>query len=243
MLTANDIALMIDHSLLKPELDVRSVRAGCEVALKHGVASACVKPCDLPVAAEVLRGSAVKLSTVVGFPHGSSRTDVKVFEAERALDDGAVELDMVLNIGRLRSGELGYVEREIRAVVEAASRRGAIVKVILENAYLDDAMKREACRALCAAGAAFAKTSTGYAPSGATAADLALMRASCPPSVAVKAAGGARVLDAVLSCRALGCSRCGATATEAIMEEALRREAAGTLREIDPKDAVLGTGY
>ncbi len=243
MPTAKDIANMLDHSLLKPEMTRQTVREGCETARRYGTASVCVKPCDLPVAAEVLAGTGVKLSTVIGFPHGANRTDVKVFEAERAMDDGAVELDMVLNIGRLISGDLDLVEADVRAVVEAAHRRGVIVKVIFENAYLDEEQKRAACAVCTRAGADFVKTSTGFAPSGATIDDLRLMRASCPAHVAVKAAGGVRTLDAVLACRAVGCTRCGATATQAIVEEALVREAAGTLSEADPAGARLGGGY
>ncbi len=243
MLTARDIAAMIDHSLLKPDMDRETVRQGCEIAKKYETASVCVKPCDLPVAAEVLAGTNVRLSTVIGFPHGSNRTDVKVFEAEKAMDDGAVELDMVLNIGRLLSGDLDLVEEDIRRVVTAAHKRGARVKVIFENAYLSDEQKTTACQICERVGADFVKTSTGYAPTGATIADLKLMRKTCDAKVAVKAAGGVRTLDAMLACRAVGCTRCGATATIAIMEEALRREAAGTLVEADPESAVLGQGY
>lgn len=231
MITSKDIAKMLDHSLLKPELDAESVRKGCETARKYGTATVCVKPCDLPIAAGALAGSDVKLCTVIGFPHGSSRTDVKVYEAGRAMDDGAVELDMVLNIGRLVSGQCACVEQDIRAVADAAHGRGAIVKVILENAYLTDAQKIEACRIAERAGADFVKTSTGYAPTGATIEDLKLMRAACSGKVRLKAAGGVRTLDAVLACRAAGCSRVGATATIAIMEEAYKREAAGALEE------------
>ena len=243
MPTVKDIAKMLDHSLLKPEMTRQTVREGCEVARKYDTASVCVKPCDLPVAAEVLAGTDVKLSTVIGFPHGSNRTDVKVFEAERAMDDGAVELDMVLNIGRLISGDLGLVEADVRAVVEAAHARGVIVKVIFENAYLNEEQKKTACAICTRAGADFVKTSTGYAPSGATIEDLRLMRAECPEHVAVKAAGGVRTLDAVLACRAVGCTRCGATATTAIVEEAMTREASGTLTDTVPALAKLGTGY
>lgn len=243
MITARAIAGMIDHSLLKPEMDKETVAAGCAVAKQYGTASVCVKPCDLPVAAQVLAGSSVKLSTVIGFPHGSNRTDVKVFEAERAMDDGAVELDMVLNIGRLISGDDDLVREDVRQVVEAAHRRGAIVKVIFENAFLTDDQKRRACLLCEQAGADFVKTSTGFAPSGATLADLKLMRATCSEKVAVKAAGGVRTLDAMLACRAVGCTRCGATATIAIMEEAYTREQAGTLKEIEPDKATLGKGY
>jgi deoxyribose-phosphate aldolase len=200
-----------------------------------------MKSSDLPIGREILIGSDVKLSTVIGFPHGSNRTDVKVFEAERAMDDGAVELDMVLNIGRLISGQYEYVEKDIAAVVDAAHKRGAIVKVILENAYLTDAQKTDACTLAERAGADFVKTSTGYAPSGATIEDLKLMRATVSSKVRVKAAGGVRTLDAVLACRAAGCSRVGATATSAILEEAHRREAEGTLK--DAAEGVLGEGY
>lgn len=241
MLTSKDIAKMLDHSLLQPQLDAETVRKGCEVAKKYDTASVCVRPCDLPIAAEVLKGTDVKLCTVIGFPHGSHRTDVKVFESERAMDDGCVELDMVLNIGRLIAGQLEYVEQDIKAVVDAAHRRGAIVKVILENAYLTDEQKVQACQICERAGADFVKTSTGYAPTGATIPDLKLMRATCSDKVRVKAAGGVRTLGSVLSCRAVGCSRCGATATEAIMEEALRLEAEGKLVEVPAEE--LGKGY
>lgn len=241
MITPRDIAGMLDHSLLKPELDAESVRKGCELARQYGAAAVCMRPCDLPIGREALAGSEVKLCAVVGFPHGANRTDVKVFEAERAMDDGAVELDMVLNIGRLVSGQYGNVEQDIRAVAEAAHRRGAILKVILENAYLSDAQKAEACRIAERAGADYVKTSTGYAPGGATIEDLRLMRAACSEKVLVKAAGGVRTLDAALLCRAAGCARIGATATAAIMEEAYRREAAGTLHEA--AEGELGAGY
>ena len=231
MLTAHDIAKMLDHSLLKPEMDTEAVRQGCAIARKYETATVCVKPCDLPVAREILAGSPVKLSTVIGFPHGANRTDSKVFEAERAMDDGAVELDMVINIGRLVAGDTAAVEQDIRAVVEAAHRRGAIVKVILENVYLNAEQKRTACRIAERAGADFVKTSTGVAPGGATLEDVALMRSAVSAKVQVKAAGGVRSLDAVLDYRAAGCTRCGATASAAIMDEAIRREKEGTLCE------------
>ncbi len=241
MLTSKDIAKMLDHSMLQPQLEPSAVRRGCEVAKKYDTATVCVRPCDLPIAAEVLRGTDVKLCTVIGFPHGSHRTDVKVFEAERAMDDGAVELDMVLNIGKLIAGDLDEVETDIRAVVEAAHRRGAIVKVILENAYLTDEQKVQACQICERAGADFVKTSTGYAPTGATIEDLKLMRSAVSDKVRVKAAGGIRTLGTVLACRAAGCARCGASATEAILEEALRLEAEGRLDQAAAEE--LGSGY
>jgi deoxyribose-phosphate aldolase len=244
MLTSKDIAKMIDHALLKPEMDAETVRRGCELAKKYDTASVCVRPCDLPVAAGVLAGTDVKLCTVIGFPHGSNATDVKVFEAIKAMDAGCVELDMVLNIGRLVSGQVDYVEKEIKAVVDAAHARGAIVKVIFENAYLTDSQKAEACHACERAGADFVKTSTGFASTGATMADLKLMRSACSGKVRLKAAGGVRSLDDVLKCRAVGCSRCGASATAAIMEEAYKREAEGRLKELENIDgAELGQGY
>lgn len=243
MLTSKDIAKMLDHALLKPEMDTETVRKGCEIAKKYDTASVCVRPCDLPVAAKVLAGSSVLLCTVIGFPHGSNATVVKVCEAQKAMDDGATELDMVLNIGRLVSGDLDYVEADIQAVVDVAHARDAIVKVIFENAYLNDRQKVEACHICERAGADFIKTSTGFAPTGATIEDLKLMRSACSGKMLVKAAGGVRTLDNVLACRSVGCTRCGASATREIMEEAYRREAAGTLREMDPADAVIGQGY
>jgi len=161
----------------------------------------------------------VLVSTVVGFPHGSSTTAAKLVEAEHALADGAHELDMVLNIGRLRSGRDDEVRAEIAAIVEVAVAAGAIVKVILENAYLDDEQKIRGCRLAEAAGAHFVKTSTGFAPGGATIEDLKLMRASVSPKVQVKAAGGVRTLDALLEVMSVGVTRVGATATETILED------------------------
>ncbi|MGZ4463222.1 MAG: deoxyribose-phosphate aldolase, partial [Gaiellaceae bacterium] len=166
-LTVERLAKAIDHSLLRPELDLETVSAGCELARRYAVASACVKPCDVRLAHDLLAGSAVKVSTVIGFPHGSSTAVAKRFEAEQALAEGAEELDMVLNIGRLRSGAAEEVQSEIAAIVAAAAGRG-IVKVILENAYLDEAQKLLGCRLAEQAGARFVKTSTGFAPGGAT---------------------------------------------------------------------------
>ncbi len=238
-----DISKMLDHSLLRPEMDTETVRKGCEIAKVYDTASVCVKPCDLKLAAEILKGSDVKLSTVIGFPHGSNKTEVKVLEAQLAMDEGAEELDMVLNIGRLISGDVATVASDIHAVVQAAHARNVLVKVIFENSYLNEEQKIAACKICEDAGADFVKTSTGFAPSGATIDDLKLMRATCSKKVRVKAAGGVRTLDAVLACRAVGCSRCGATATIAIMEEAEKRESAGELLEVTAADATLGSGY
>jgi deoxyribose-phosphate aldolase len=228
-LTYEQVAKTIDHSLLRPELDTETVTAGCELARRYDVASACVKPCDVVLARTILAGSDVKVSTVVGFPHGSSTTAVKVFEAERALAEGAEELDMVLNIGRLRSGADDEVRDDIQAVVAAAAGR-AIVKVILENAYLEDEQKVRGCRLAEEAGAHFVKTSTGFAASGATLDDLRLMRRSVSPQIEIKAAGGVRSLDALIEVMNVGVTRIGATVTEQILEDFKARKAALAVR-------------
>lgn len=222
-ITYAQLAKTIDHSLLKPELTQTDVIAGCDLARRYDTASVCVKPCHVKLAAERLAGSDVKVSTVIGFPHGSNLTAIKVAEAQAAMDDGAVELDMVLNIGELRSGNTALVQADIQAVVEAAHRRGAKVKVIFENAYLTDEQKITACRLSEAAGADWVKTSTGFAPSGATLDDLRLMRANVGPQVQVKAAGGVRTLDALLAVIDAGCTRVGATATAAMLDEFAQR--------------------
>jgi deoxyribose-phosphate aldolase len=222
-ITYEQLAKTIDHSLLKPELTREDVIAGCELAKKYNVASVCVKPCDVPLAVEMLRGSDVAVGTVVGFPHGSSTSATKVAEAKDAIANGAAELDMVLNIGRLRSREDDYVREDIQAVVEAAGGR-ALVKVILENAYLTDEEKLLACKLAEEAGADFVKTSTGYAPGGATIEDLKLMRASVAPQIQVKAAGGVRSLPAILEVIDAGATRVGATATATILDDFKKRE-------------------
>lgn len=232
MLKAGDIAKMIDHSLLRPELTAEQVIEGCRVAGEYNTASVCVKPCDVVLAKKELAGIDVLTTTVIGFPHGSNSTEVKVFEAEKAIGDGAAELDMVMNYGRMLSRDFSYVEKDIRAVVDAAHAHGVIVKVILENCYLTDELKEEACRICERAGADFVKTSTGFGTGGATIEDLKLMRKTCSEKIRVKAAGGVRTLDAALAVRAAGASRFGATATKAILDEAYRREVEGTLSEV-----------
>jgi len=219
MINPSEIAKLLDHSLLQPYFTDDDVRTGCAIALKYGVASVCARPSDMTLVSALLAGSSVAVSTVIGFPHGSSTTQTKVFESERAMDDGATELDMVLNIGKLKSGDAAYVESDIRAVVEAAHARGAIVKVILENCFLTDDEKRAACEISEAAGADYVKTSTGYGTSGAKIEDLELMRKTVSPQVKIKAAGGLRTLDAVLAAKAAGADRCGVSATESIMQE------------------------
>ena len=241
-LTERDIAKTIDHSLLRPELDDAFIEAGCRLAAKYDVASVCVRPADVRRARAILEGGEVAVGTTIGFPHGNHATETKVFEARRALADGATELDMVLQIGALRSGRDQEVEDDIRAVVEVAHTAGAIVKVIFENAYLTDDQKIRACRITERAGGDFVKTSTGFAPSGATHDDLRLMRANTSPHVAVKAAGGVRTLDALLEVMALGVTRIGATATETIILD-FRARKAGEAGHPAASVAIDGTGY
>ena len=188
----------------------------------------CVRPADVRRARAILDGTDVAVGTTIGFPHGNHATEVKVFEAQRALADGATELDMVLQIGALKSGRDADVEADIRAVVEVGHAAGALVKVIFENAYLTDDEKIRACHLTENAGADFVKTSTGFAPTGATHDDLRLMRANTSPHIQVKAAGGVRTLDALLAVMDLGVTRIGATATESIIEEFRARKAGRT---------------
>jgi deoxyribose-phosphate aldolase len=224
-LTERDIAKTIDHSLLRPELDDAFIEEGCRLAAEYDVASVCVRPADVRRARALLDGTDVAVGTVIGFPHGNHLTATKVFEAERALADGATELDMVIKIGALKSGRDADVQADIAAVVGIAHAAGAIVKVIFENAYLTDDEKIRACRLTEAAGGDFVKTSTGFAPSGATHDDLRLMRANTSPHIAVKAAGGVRTLDALLEVMALGVTRIGATATKEIIDDFRARKA------------------
>ncbi|HEV8280355.1 MAG TPA: deoxyribose-phosphate aldolase [Candidatus Limnocylindrales bacterium] len=224
-LTERDIAKAIDHSLLRPELDDAFVEDGCRLAAEYDVASVCVRPSDVLRARAILDGTDVAVGTVIGFPHGGHRTAIKVAEARHALDDGATELDMVIQIGALKSGRDADVQADIAAVVDVAHAAGAIVKVIFENAYLTDDEKVRACHLSEAAGADFVKTSTGFAPSGATHDDLRLMRANASPHVQIKAAGGVRTLDALLDVMALGVTRVGATATKTIIDDFRARKA------------------
>ena len=224
-LSYEDVAKTIDHSLLRPELDDVFITDGCKLAARYQVASVCCRPADVARAIELLAGTGVAVGTVIGFPHGGSTTEAKVFEAEQALRAGASELDMVINIGALKSGRDAYVRDEIAAVVGVAHRAGALVKVIMENAYLDDDQKVRGCKLAEAAGADFVKTSTGFAPTGATHEDLALMRRSVSPRIGVKAAGGVRTLDGLLAVMELGVTRIGATQTAAILDEFKSRKA------------------
>jgi deoxyribose-phosphate aldolase len=222
-LTYEQIAKMIDHSLLNPVLTDDELEAGCRVALDYDVASVCIKPYYLKRSAELLAGSTVAPSTVIGFPHGGHVTAIKAAEAEQALADGGRELDMVVNVGKVLTGDWEYVRQDVRAVVDRAHRSGAKVKVIFENCYLQDAHKIKLCEICGELRADWAKTSTGFGDGGATDEDLKLMREHAPSHVQVKAAGGVRSLDRLLAVRALGVTRAGATRTVEILDECKKR--------------------
>lgn len=216
----SSLASLIDHTILRPDATEADVRKICEEARKYVFASVCVNPYWVPLVARELRGSAVKVCTVVGFPLGATTTANKCSEAAEAIANGATEVDMVLNVGALKSGDLPTVEADIRAVAETCHRGGAILKVILETALLTDQQKVAACQAAKQAGADFVKTSTGFAKSGATAADIALMRATVGPHIGVKASGGIRSYDDLKAMAAAGASRIGASASVQILEQA-----------------------
>ncbi len=229
-----ELAKMIDHSILHPTKTDKDLLRECQVAVKYDVASVCVKPYMVKEAAEYLKGTDVMVGCVIGFPAGNSTIEVKVFETGTACRDGAVEIDMVINVGKALSGEWEYIEKEIDAVTKACHKNGAIVKVIFETDYVTrDEDKIRLCEICTSVGADYVKTSSGFGfvkdkdgrfyYTGATVPDLKLMRQHSGPEVKVKAAGGIRTLDQLLEVREAGCSRCGATATAAIMEEAINR--------------------
>jgi deoxyribose-phosphate aldolase len=224
---------MIDHSLLHPTMTDQDIVAGCELALKYGVATACIKPYAIPMVRELLAGSDVAVCPVIAFPHGNSSTAIKVAEADAAAAEGGTEIDMVVNIGKVLGGDWDYVATEIGEINAAVTAHGAILKVIFENDYLEDEHIIRLCEICSEHDVAFVKTSSGYgfvkqpngmySYQGATDHDLALMRKHSAPQVQIKAAGGIRTLDDLLRVRALGVARIGATATEAILETAKQR--------------------
>ncbi len=217
------IAKMIDHSLLNPSLTEPELEAGCALALRYDVASVCILPYYLARCADLLAASTVIPSTAIGFPHGGHTTAIKLAEARQALQDGGRELDAVINISKARSGDWQYIRDELLALTQATHDGGAKIKIIFENACLDDAAKIRLCEICGEIGVDWVKTSTGYASSGATLPDLELMRKHSPARVQVKAAGGIRDLDTLLKVRAIGVSRVGATRTEAILEDCRKR--------------------
>jgi len=214
-----DIAKMIDHSLLNPALTEQQLEEGCRTAVDYNTASVCIMPYYLRRCAEVLKGSTVRAGTTIGFPHGGHATSVKLAEAERALDDGGEELDMVVNISKVLSGDWDYVQAEIKAVIDLTHKRTQKVKVIFENCFLNREHKIKLCEICGESKADWVKTSTGYGSGGATIEDLKLMREHSPNQVQVKAAGGIRDLDALLEVRALGVTRVGASRTTDILDE------------------------
>jgi deoxyribose-phosphate aldolase len=231
------IAKMIDHSLLNPTLTVADLEEGCRLALEYDVASVCILPYYLRRCSELLKGSHVKASTTIGFPHGGHTTAVKVAEAKQAIADGGEELDMVVNISQVLSGEWAYVRSDIAAVVDTAHAASAKVKVIFENAYLKDDHKIRLCEICTEVGADWVKTSTGYAPGGATDDDLKLMVKRTRAPVQVKAAGGIRDLEALLRVRAIGVTRSGATRTAAMLEDCRKRLGLPPIREVSAAPA------
>lgn len=227
--TVADIAGTIDHSLLRPDITVAELREGCALAKEYHCVSVCVRPSDLPIVTEELKGSSVLVTTVAAFPHGTSTPQTKVFETIDAIEKGAVEVDVVMNYARFLSGEFDYVQKELEETAQAAHDRGALLKVIFENHYLTPDQIAHACRIAEAAGADFVKTSTGYAPTGSTIEDLKIMRASVSPHIMVKSAGGVKTLDQALAVLATGAVRIGTRSTKAILEEAAIREKEGSL--------------
>lgn len=221
--TYEQIAKMIDHSLLNPTMTDADLEQGCQLARVYDVASVCIMPYYLRRCVEILTGSSVKPGTTIGFPHGGHTTAVKVAEAKQALADGGQELDMVVNISKVLSGDWAYVRADIQAVVDAAHAEGKQAKVIFENCYLKDEHKVRLCEICGEVGADWVKTSTGYGTGGATDEDIRLMRKHSPPHVQVKAAGGIRTFDRLLAVRALGVTRVGASATAAILDECRKR--------------------
>lgn len=234
MKKVKEFAKMIDHSLLHPTMTDKELEEGCKVAKKYDVASVCIKPYTVKKAAEWLRNSEVLVGTVIGFPHGNSTTEIKLAETKKACEDGAVEIDMVVNIGKVLGEDWSYVKNEINRISKETHNRNAILKVIFENDFLpDDSYKIKLCEICAEAGADFVKTSTGYgfvkgsdgkySYRGATEHDLKLMRKHSPAHVQVKAAGGVRTLDDLIKVKNLGVARVGATATVTMLDEAKQR--------------------
>jgi deoxyribose-phosphate aldolase len=218
MVSYDDIVKMIDHSLLRPEFTDKDIEEGCRLADAYGVAAVSVRPSDVPLAKRVLKNSPVRIDAVIGFPHGTTTTLTKATEAREAIENGAHELDMVLNIGKLRSGEYEYVKADIQAVKDVAAQHKVILKVIFENCFLSEEQIIAACRICNEVGVDYIKTSTGFGSGGAVDRDLIIMRQHAGPGVQLKAAGGVRTLERAIEIRNLGCTRFGCTVTAGILE-------------------------
>ena len=247
MSKVSELAKMIDHSLLHPTMTDAELKKGCEIAREYNVASVCIKPYAIPLAVEALKGSEVLVGTVIGFPHGNSTIEIKAAETIKACEDGATEIDMVVNIGKVLQEDWDYIKQEINMICDIAHTKGAILKVIFENDFLpDDKYKIRLCEICSELAVDFVKTSTGYgfvkgsdgrySYQGATHHDLKLMRKYSAPEIQVKAAGGVRTLDDLLAVQALGVTRVGATATIAMLEEARKRFEGGSDKEIAQED-------
>lgn len=237
-----DLSKMIDHSLLNPTMTVDQLEAGTQLAIAYDVASVCIMPYYLKRCAELLAPSSVKASTTIGFPHGGHTTEIKQAEARRAIADGCQELDMVVNISQVLSGNWDYVRDDVRAVIDVAHQAGQKVKVIFENCYLNDQQKIRLCEICSELDADWVKTSTGYGTGGATHEDLKLMRKHAADHVQVKAAGGVRDLDALIAVRELGVTRCGASRTQQMLDP-LREQLGMPAIQLDKASANTGAGY
>lgn len=251
--TVQELAKMIDHSLLHPTMSDEDVRAGCELSRDYAVATACVKPYSIHQALEIFQGSDVLACAVIGFPHGNSTTGIKVIEAESTALAGAKEIDMVVNNGKVKSGNWDYVKREISLINQATVAAGSILKVIFENDYLTDSEIIRLCEICSEVDVAFVKTSTGYGfvkqpdgnynYKGATFEHLKLMRQHTTPHIQIKAAGGVRTLDDLLAVRELGVTRIGATATKVILNDAIKRGFSGSVPNPHTDASSAPAGY
>lgn len=219
MVSYEDIAKMIDHSLLKPTMTDKDIEEGCRIADEYKVATVCVRPSDVVLAKKLLANSEVLVTTVIGFPHGTTTTATKVAETKEAIENGCVELDVVINIGKMLSGDYEYVKNDLKAVVDITKSKGVVLKVIFENCYLSDEQIKKACEICNELDVEFVKTSTGYGTGGAEDHDLKIMRETAKPHIQVKAAGGVRTLERAIEIKKLGCTRFGCTATIGILDQ------------------------
>ena len=236
-ISVNELARTIDHALLTPTATTQDITKACLMGVDKRIASVCVRPSDVVLAASLLAGSETRTGTVLGFPHGTTSTAGKAAEARQAIEDGAAELDMVLNIGRLLSGDLVYVEKDVATISQLAHQHGLLLKVIFETCFLSREQKIAACEISSRAGADFVKTSTGFASGGATLADICLMRDHTPPGMGIKASGGIRDLDTMLAMMACGATRIGTSSTEILLAEAQIRSDSGSLERLTYEEA------